>query len=208
MTYCAASQVAPLDWRQTVLGPCWIRAKQRILNFMAFEFLKRLFDNKSGRDALTPLYTAIVEEARQPEWYAVGQVPDTLDGRFDMLAAVGALVMVRLEAFGEEGRNPQVMLTEIFVDDMDGQLRETGMGDLIVGKHVGRMLAALGGRIGAYRDGMESDEALSEALVRNLYRGIPPEPAALTAVTERMKLLEAELKIAPLEQILAGRIRT
>jgi cytochrome b pre-mRNA-processing protein 3 len=173
---------------------------------MAFEFLKRLFDNRSGRDALMPLYLAIVEEARQPVWYAQGQVPDTLDGRFDMLAAVGALVMVRLEAFGDDGRHPQVMLTEIFVDDMDGQLREGGMGDIVVGKHVGRMLAALGGRIGAYRDGMGSQAGLSDALVRNLYRGIAPEPDALVIVTERMKQLEAALNEAPLDHILAGHI--
>ncbi len=153
-----------------------------------------------------PLYQAIVGEARDPFWYSEGEVPDTLDGRFDMLAAVGALVMVRLEEAGEEGRHPQVMLTEIFVDDMDGQLREAGIGDIIVGKHVGRMLAALGGRIGAYRDGLNSAPALNDALVRNLYRGVAPDPGALAKVAERMKVLEAQLKQAALADILSGRV--
>lgn len=173
---------------------------------MAFRFLKQLFNRTEGRDALMPLYRAIVAEARNAYWYSEGQVPDTLDGRFDMLAAVGALVMVRLENAGEDGRHPQVMLTEIFVDDMDGQLREAGIGDIIVGKHVGRMLAALGGRIGAYRDGLNSDAVLEEALARNLYRGASPPKDALLKVAERMKMLEAQMKQRPLTDILAGQI--
>ena len=55
-----------------------------------------------------------------PAWYRDGQVPDTIDGRFDMIAAMLALVLLRLEAEGEAGRGPSVLLTEIFIDDMDG----------------------------------------------------------------------------------------
>ena len=79
-------------------------------------------------------------------------MPDTIDGRFDMIAAILALVLLRLEAEGEAGRDPSVLLTEIFIDDMDGTLRQIGIGDYVVGKHVGRMMSALGGRLAAFRD--------------------------------------------------------
>jgi len=68
--------------------------------------LNRLFGRKD-RDALTPLYNAVVLEARRPDWYLAGQVPDTLDGRFDMVAAVLSLVLLRLEEEGEVGLLPE-----------------------------------------------------------------------------------------------------
>ena len=74
----------------------------------------RLFGRKD-RDALTPLYNAVVAEARRPDWYLAGKVPDTLDGRFDMVAAVLSLVLLRLEEEGEAGRAPSAFLTESFV---------------------------------------------------------------------------------------------
>ena len=69
-------------------------------------FLQKFFPDKRQRAALAPLYAAIVAEARDPFWYREGQVPDTIDGRFDMVAAVTALVLLRLEAEGEAGRVP------------------------------------------------------------------------------------------------------
>ncbi len=96
-------------------------------------------------------------------------MPDTLDGRFDMIAAVLALVLIRLEAEGEAGRGPSVLLTEIFIDDMDGTLRQIGIGDYVVGKHVGRMMSALGGRLAAFRAG-----PIEGAVRRNIFHDSPP----------------------------------
>ena len=115
-------------------------------------FLARIFGGKSEREAYRPLYDAVVNAARDPAWYIEGQVPDTMDGRFDMIAAVTALVLLRLEAEGEAGRGPSVLLTETFIDDMDATLRQMGVGDHVVGKHVGRMMSALGGRLAAFRE--------------------------------------------------------
>src|SRR3546814_14845384 len=72
--------------------------------------------------------------------------------------------------FRSETKQQSVWLTELFVDDMDGQLRQIGIGDMIVGKHIGRMMSALGGRLSAYRSGLGAGESLEDALVRNLYR--------------------------------------
>jgi len=165
-------------------------------------FLDRLFGRKD-RDALTPLYNAVVTEARRPAWYLEGQVPDTLDGRFDMVAAVLSLVLLRLEEEGEVGRAPSAYLTEIFVEDMDGQLRESGIGDIVVGKHIGRMMGALGGRLGALREAFAGGD-LDGAIDRNIYRGAVPGDGAHAAVREGLTGLRARLAGAPAAELIAG----
>lgn len=165
-----------------------------------------MFGRTDPRDALRPLYAAIVAEARDPAWYARGGAPDTLDGRFDMVAAVLALVLLRLDAEGEPGAEPAARLAELFVEDMDAQLRERGIGDIVVGKHVGRMMSALGGRLGAYRDALGEDGDLPGALVRNLWRGEPPGAARIDEVAARLRGLHATLAATPAAAVLAGRV--
>jgi len=164
--------------------------------------LNRLFGRKD-RDALTPLYNAVVTEARRPDWYLAGAVPDTLDGRFDMVAAVLSLVLLRLEDEGESGRAPSAYLAEIFVEDMDGQLRERGIGDIVVGKHIGRMMGALGGRLGALREAFAGGD-LDGAIDRNIYRGAAPGEAARAAVREGLAGLRARLAATPAAELIGG----
>ncbi len=172
---------------------------------MAFSFLKKIFARDEGREALIPLYNAVVAEARNPVWYLDGKLPDTVDHRFEMVAALTALAILRLDRSGESGKRGAVMLTEVFVDDMDGQLRQEGMGDLVVGKHIGKMMASLGGRIAAYRDGLEGD-GLEEALVRNLYRGEHPGDAPLAFTATRLRHYWDRLTHLADEAFLAGQI--
>ncbi|OHD07214.1 ubiquinol-cytochrome C chaperone family protein [Sphingopyxis sp. RIFCSPHIGHO2_12_FULL_65_19] len=147
------------------------------------------------REARRPLWNAVVAAARAPHWYADGNVPDTLDGRFDMISLVLALVLHRIDedpAHGLAG----VQLTELFVNDMDGQMRQIGFGDMVVGKQVGRMMSALGGRLGAYRAADGSD-ALRAALVRNLWRGTEPAEAGMAHVMTEVAALRAALAATP-----------
>ena len=168
-------------------------------------FLQRLFPDKTQRAALAPLYAAIVAEGRDPFWYREGEVPDTLDGRFDMIAALTALVLIRLEAEGEAGRGPAVLLTEIFIDDMDANVRQLGIGDYVVGKHVGRMVGALGGRLAAFRAGRVSG-SLAEAVRRNVFHDSPPSEAALASVAGRLERRAEALDRARLDALLEGRL--
>lgn len=151
---------------------------------------------------MTPLYHAIVAEGRQPHWYRDGGVPDSLDGRFDMIVAILSLVLIRLEE--KDAAQESVWLTELFVDDMDGQLRQEGIGDVVVGKHIGRMMSALGGRLSAYRAGLGGDGDLAEALRRNLYRGEHPAPDALAHVEGALRARWARLGEVAREPLLAG----
>jgi cytochrome b pre-mRNA-processing protein 3 len=145
-------------------------------------FLDRLLRRKDDpREALRPLWNAVVARARAPHWYVAGGVPDTLDGRFDMVALILSQLLLRIEQSPDHAQE-SVWLTEIFVTDMDGQMRQIGFGDMIVGKQIGRIMSALGGRLGAYRGGAADPAAMEAALVRNLWRGDTPAPAALAHV--------------------------
>jgi cytochrome b pre-mRNA-processing protein 3 len=168
--------------------------------------LRRLFRDRDDRAPYRPLYDAIVAEARAAAWYQAGGVPDTLDGRFDMVAAILAIVLIRLEAAGDSARLPSTLLTEIFIDDMDGQLRQIGIGDFVVGKHLGRMMSALGGRLTAYREALTGEGNLAAAMVRNIWRGETPDAASLAGSEARLRAFHARLAALPAETILAGRL--
>jgi cytochrome b pre-mRNA-processing protein 3 len=164
--------------------------------------IDRLFGRPAARQ--DALYRAVVARARAPHWYLDGGVADTIDGRFDAIAAVLAMVLLRLEEV-PEGAEPAARLAERFVDDMDGQLRQIGIGDLMVGKHIGKMMSMLGGRLGAYRDGLAAGD-LKPALVRNLYRGHAPADAAVAHVAAALLALHRALAGVPIERLAAGEL--
>ena len=168
-------------------------------------FFQRIFGEAKQREPLQPLYRAIVAKGREPAWYRDGQVPDTLDGRFDMIAAILSLLLIRLETEGEAARRESVLLTEIFIDDMDASLRQIGIGDFVVGKHVGRMMSALGGRLGAFRAAAESGDWRA-AVRRNIFRDSPPGEDQVDWVAERLRGLAAWLGETERGTILAGRL--
>lgn len=165
-------------------------------------FLARIFGPSDEQELMRPLYNAIVARGREPHWYLDGQVPDSIDGRFEMIAATMSLVLARLDQDGDRGREI-AWLTELFVADMDGQLREIGIGDMVVGKHIGRMMSALGGRIGAYRDGLR-EGTFEAALLRNLYRGVEPPAPALAHSAANLRALHSGLHTTPTDVIVSG----
>jgi cytochrome b pre-mRNA-processing protein 3 len=150
--------------------------------------LKRLF-GASDRGTTPQLYAAIVARGRAPHWYVQGAVPDTIDGRFDMIAAILSLVLLRLEN-EPEANAPSTALAECFI---------------VVGKHMGRMMGMIGGRRGAYRAGL-AGEGLRDALVRNVYRGKAPADAALIHVEAELLALRDSLAAMPTTAILAGEL--
>ncbi len=153
-------------------------------------------------DTALLLYNRVIDIARAPHWYEAGGVPDTLDGRFDMVAAVLSLVLLRLEEVSGAGP-ASARLTERFVTDMDGQLRESGVGDIGVGKHIGKMMGMLGGRLGAYRDGLAAGD-LRNAMARNLYRSGVPDDAAVAHTQAALFALREALAARSSDSVIAG----
>ena len=166
-------------------------------------FLSRLFGTSPDpREALRPLWHRTVAIAREPEWYADCGAQDSLEGRFDMITAVLSLVLIRME--GDRLLAPQTaLLTELFVEDMDGQLRQSGVGDLVVGKKIGTLMSTLGGRIGAYRTALseEGNAALEEAARRNVTMADEDRAGALAA---RLRSLQARLATTDADTLLDG----
>lgn len=169
-------------------------------------FLSRIFGSKQPREAYRPLYNAIVNKGRDPAWYLEGQVPDTIDGRFDMISAMLALVLVRLEADEPLTRAPSVLIAEIFIDDMEGSIRQLGAGDVVVGKRIGKMMGALGGRIGAFRAAIAEDEDFTGPVTRNIFHDAPPSPEAVAFVSSRLRSFYTNLEAMGAEAILKGEV--
>ncbi len=167
-----------------------------------FSALTTIFQRRVPAGAL---YAAVVAKAREPGWFTSGAVPDTVDGRFDMVALIFALVHRAVErGHGTEGF--LVNLTERFIDDMDESLREMGIGDMVVGKHIGRMMGALGGRLGAYRVALDSGEGLADALTRNLYRGDPPAAGSLGWTVAEVTRLATRIDAVTTAELKAGHL--
>ena len=166
--------------------------------------LKRLLRPR-GDDlsAYRPLWHRVVELSRDPRWYTEAGIEDSVVGRFDAITMVLCMVLLRME---REAAliEPSVRLTELFVADMDGQLRESGVGDLVVGKRMGKLMGALGGRLGAYREALTAgDAALAEAIARNvtLREGVDAAPAAAL-----LRRFANTLGDCPDDRVLAGDI--
>ena len=156
-------------------------------------FLSRLLGTAPDpREEVRPLWHRVVELARDPDYYADCSVADSIAGRFDLITAVLSVVMVRVEA--SEMRAESALLAELFVEDMDGQLREFGVNDVVVGKRIGKLMSVLGGRLGAYRSALNAGdlEKLTGAIQRNVtFAEGADEAASAQAVAARvMKLFE------------------
>jgi len=164
--------------------------------------LARLFTSRPDpREALRPLWHRTVELSREPALYRDDGVADTVAGRFDMIAAILTLVMLRLERDGLAQEN--VWLTELFVADMDAQLRESGVGDVVVGKHMGKLVSVLGGRLGAFREALASADPAQwdAALARNVTMA---EGRAASDLGGRLRAFSNKLAELGSDEVLAG----
>jgi cytochrome b pre-mRNA-processing protein 3 len=119
------------------------------------------------------LYGAIVAQARIPEFYTDYGVPDTVEGRFDMIVLHVYLVFRRLAEAGEVPRAQGQEMFDLFIEDMDASMRELGVGDLSVPRKMRAMAEGYYGRTSVYDAALldGSDDKLTAALLRNVYAG-------------------------------------
>jgi cytochrome b pre-mRNA-processing protein 3 len=169
-----------------------------------------LIDRLLGRSVddrapVRPLWHRVVEIAREKPWYAHHGVADTVAGRFDAVTLVLSLVILRMER-DEPLKVLSARLTELFVDDMDGQLRQSGVGDLVVGKRMGKLMMVLGGRMGALREAL-AQGGPAAALVPVLERNMTLVDGADTrALAEAVLALARRIDATGAEALLAGEI--
>jgi cytochrome b pre-mRNA-processing protein 3 len=134
-----------------------------------FGFLQRSRHERPAHE----LYCRAVDAARDPYFYTELAVPDTLDGRFDLVGLHAFLVIRRLQAAPAPGPAVAQAVFDAMFADMDVNLREMGVSDLSVGKRVKQMWEAFHGRSVAYQKALDAGDAqaLAEALSRNVWRG-------------------------------------
>ncbi|MGE5546536.1 MAG: ubiquinol-cytochrome C chaperone family protein [Solirubrobacterales bacterium] len=173
---------------------------------------RRFFDRRRRARLAYTIYRAAVERAREPYFYAALNVPDSVDGRFDMVVLHAFLLLRRLGRVEGQGADEAKALAQTLFDlmfaDMDQNLREMGVSDLAVGRKVRQMAEAFYGRIAAYDKAIaEGEQALADALARNLYRSAA-EARTEDALAMAGYLLaqDAHLAAAGTEPLLAGTI--
>lgn len=170
-----------------------------------------LFRSNPNRAAAQDLYAAIVAQARQPAFYAALGVPDTVDGRFEMVALHAFLVLRRLKETPAPGAALGQALFDAMFADMDRSLREMGVGDLGVGRRVKSMAEGFYGRIGAYDAALllPADDALQEALRRNVYGTVKhgSSLAGARALAVYVRASAATLAAQDLAELEGGRPR-
>lgn len=149
--------------------------------------LTQLFRRPAHQEAAERLYAAVVDQARRPEFYERQAVPDTLDGRFELVALHAFLVLNRLKQGEAPPELGQALFDAMFAD-FDRALRELGTGDLSVGREVKTMAKAFYGRVRAYEQGLAGGtELLADALARNLYGTVRPAPEHLQAMAAYLR---------------------
>jgi cytochrome b pre-mRNA-processing protein 3 len=136
-------------------------------------FFRRFFNPTTSAKIAREIYLLIVAKARQPYFYTELAVPDTVDGRFDMITLHAILVIEFIAKGGKASKALSQQLFDEMFADMDRALREMGAGDLSVGKKVRRMAEVFYGRAKAYREALarKDEDGLTAALGRNVYGG-------------------------------------
>ena len=131
----------------------------------------RLFQSGSDQRSIRDLYGMIVAQARTAAFYDGYGVPDTLEGRFDLIVLHLVLVLDRLGRVNGAARGFGQKLFDAFCRDLDANLREMGVGDLAVPKRMQAFAEAFYGRQAAYLAALDAvDERVFEkALARNIF---------------------------------------
>src|SRR5262249_7823190 len=131
----------------------------------------RLFQRRTANSTIAALYGVIVAQARSPAFYADYGVPDSVQGRFDLIVLHMVLLLRRLGRDTEGARSFGQRLFDAFCRDLDGNLREMGIGDLAVPKHMRRFAEAFYGRQAAYLAALDAADArvFEKALARNIF---------------------------------------
>lgn len=122
--------------------------------------------NQANLDAAA-LLEAVVTASRRPQFFGPGQVPDTLEGRFELLTLHAALALVRLKASPEAQPLAQAF-TDLLFRHLDSGLREAGVGDTTVPKKMRRLAGDFYGRLEAYAASLRDRNALADAIGRNV----------------------------------------
>lgn len=174
---------------------------------MLDRILKPFRNRAKNRAVVESLYGEVMGQARKPVFYAAYGVPDTPDGRFEMVSLHTFLLVSRLRGRGEAAQALAQDLFDHMFRDMDHALREMGVGDMAIGKRIQKMASKFYGRADAYQKAFaEGDAALEDAVERNVYAGVVPTPGGAAAISAYMRRVADALAAQALDAILEGQV--
>ncbi|MEZ5690208.1 MAG: ubiquinol-cytochrome C chaperone family protein [Rickettsiales bacterium] len=151
---------------------------------MIASFFRKIFSPPKKDMAAHHAYVSLVKYSRNPYFYQLCEVEDTIDGRFDVI-----ILHIFMVTHCIRDKNPEFIrnLWEVFFSDMDRNLREMGTSDTGIGKRIKKMVKAFYGRMDSYEKSLDNKEKLTESLKRNLYRGKEVEPQHVSSIVAYIK---------------------
>lgn len=173
---------------------------------------KRIFGQRQRDDRPYIVYGQVVAQARSPGFYLHAGVPDTVEGRYEMVLLHAYLILRRLQKQGSEAKAFGQRFFDVMFDDLDQTLRELGVGDLVVGKRINKLASGFYGRIAAYdaalaaNDAPGAPNALEEALQRNVYQELEADPACLRRLADYVRKADAQLAGQSAEDVMEGKL--
>ena len=171
--------------------------------------LRFLFPRLTDRPtAGSALFEKIVGETRQRHWYLKGQVPDSVDGRFAVLATILALATVRLESGAESARTTSVALTERFIEAMDAEHRQLGVSDPALGRKVRKLVSGVSRRVDEWRAAVSGKRDWADTAAASIFgesRVAPP--AGLAHCSEQLRAYWIRLEATADAALAEGAIR-
>lgn len=147
-----------------------------------------LFSSRAKRKKIAAgIYQHCVARAREPVFYESLDVPDTLDGRFAMICLHVCLAVDRLYRCSEVRDDLGQAVFDVMFADMEDNLREHGIGDLSVPRHMKQMMQRYNGAQHAYANALHAgdDESLRDVIARNIY-GVEKEGGVDCTILEEM----------------------
>ncbi|MAM67430.1 MAG: hypothetical protein CMM12_01590 [Rhodospirillaceae bacterium] len=164
--------------------------------------LQSMFGRSKTQVAVDRIYQIAVDQARTSDLYEKYGVPDTVDGRFEMVTLHIFLVLRRLKGAKSPGRDISQALFDYMFEDMDLSLREMGAGDMGVGKRVKAMVQAFYGRVASYEEGLAAKgDVLAKAIERNVFGTVDAPGCAAARLAEYVRIQDQALSDIPREQI-------
>lgn len=175
-----------------------------------YGMLDFLLGNKNLKNVAYKLFSKIIKQSRISEFYSEFEIEDSLDGRFDLMAVHMIILLDKLDYHNENKKPARLkrILQEIMFDNLDLTLREIGVGDLGVGKKIKVMAEAFYGRMKVYQVAFEKGDtdAISEALLRNLYRGRTLDKGILSNMSAYVQQQHEKIGNQSISEIMSGKV--
>ena len=153
------------------------------------------------------LYQTILEQARNPILYTQYQVPDTVDGRYDLILLHAIVVIDLLQGAAESGQKLGQGIFDIMFRDLENGVREIGVSDMSIARHFRRMSQGFNGRRIAYSAALAAQDAavMQDAVTRNIFRKSTDDVAASAAqLTQYIFAQYNALQTAGLDKLFTG----